>query len=135
MRYASYYEDGTSIGIFMKEFMSLYNGLELAPLRIQYKDFSEWQNKQLKSEKAKKQEEYWLEEMSGEYPYFFLNMPADYPRPSVQSFEGDRINFSAGNEIKEGLNKLAGGTGATLFYWYCLQHTMYCCRNIRGRKT
>ncbi|MWC31394.1 amino acid adenylation domain-containing protein, partial [Paenibacillus sp. MMS18-CY102] len=35
--------DGTSIGIMVQEFVQLYHGAELAPLRIQYKDYAAWQ--------------------------------------------------------------------------------------------
>ncbi|MCI4140273.1 condensation domain-containing protein, partial [Bacillus vallismortis] len=36
--------DGFSQDILVSEFMDLYDGKELAPLELQYKDFSEWQN-------------------------------------------------------------------------------------------
>ena len=36
--------DGISYGILIKDFISLYGGEELAPLRLQYKDFSQWQD-------------------------------------------------------------------------------------------
>ncbi|MCP4150419.1 MAG: amino acid adenylation domain-containing protein, partial [bacterium] len=36
--------DGISMGIFIKEFMELYSGAKLAPLPLQYKDYSHWQN-------------------------------------------------------------------------------------------
>ncbi|HLP59996.1 MAG TPA: condensation domain-containing protein, partial [Candidatus Deferrimicrobium sp.] len=34
--------DGTSHTILTEDFMSLYRGMELAPLRLQYKDFAHW---------------------------------------------------------------------------------------------
>ncbi|MCX7923505.1 MAG: AMP-binding protein, partial [Clostridia bacterium] len=60
--------DGTSIGILVKEFVSLYGGDELPELTVQYKDFSAWQERILKGEENRKQEEYWLEQFEGEIP-------------------------------------------------------------------
>ena len=105
--------DGSSMAILMKEFAALYNGQELPPLRIQYKDFSIWQNEIFKSGKIKKQEEYWLDTLAGEVPV--LNMPTDYPRPSAQSFEGDSIFFGVNLKLMEKLNSLAAESGSTLY--------------------
>ncbi|MGC1139757.1 condensation domain-containing protein, partial [Bacillus sp. B38] len=41
--------DGVSISLLLKEFTKLYNGESLEPLRIQYKDFAQWQNAYLRS--------------------------------------------------------------------------------------
>jgi tyrocidine synthetase-3 len=104
--------DGVSMSILIKEFAAIYNGEELDPLRIQYKDFAEWQNKFLKSDEMKKQEEYWVSRFSDELPV--LNLPYDYERPLVQSFEGDNISFSIDEETTEGLRRIAKETGSTM---------------------
>ena len=67
----------------------------------------------LKTNAIKKQEEYWIDSFAGEIPV--LNMPADYPRPLVQSFEGDSAYFEAGRELTEKLNNLTAETGTTLY--------------------
>ncbi len=105
--------DGISINILVREFPQLYNGQELAELKIQYKDFSQWQNELFRTGGIKKQEEYWLHRFEAEVPV--LNMPTDYQRPPVQSFEGDRITFEAGAEISQKLNSLAKKTGTTMY--------------------
>ena len=105
--------DGVSMGILTKEFAKLYDGKELEKIRVQYKDFSAWQNNFLKSEKMKKQEEYWLQNFSGEIPV--LNMPMDFTRPSMQNFQGDSINLKLDKDITRGLNKVAKETGSTMF--------------------
>ncbi len=105
--------DGTSIGILIKEFSKLYAGENLSPLRVQYKDFSEWQNKLFIGEGIKLQEEYWLEQLKGEIPV--LNLPTDYQRPAVQSFEGDTIHFKVDMELTEKLRKLSKDTGTTMY--------------------
>ena len=105
--------DGTSMGVLVKEIPAIYNSEEITALRIQYKDFSVWQNELFKTGKIKKQEEYWLGRFAGEIPV--LNMPADYSRPSTQSFEGDRIHFKADRIPREKLSSLEISTGTTLY--------------------
>jgi amino acid adenylation domain-containing protein len=105
--------DGISMGIFIKDLMAFYAGKELPPLRLQYKDFSRWQHDQLTSGKLKKQQEYWLGLFSGELPV--LKMPWDYPRPPVQSFEGDSISFHFEAELSRKLNLLVRESGTTLY--------------------
>jgi amino acid adenylation domain-containing protein len=53
--------DGVSHEVLIKDFMVLNEDRELPPpLRIQYKDFSQWQNSREEKEKIKQQEAYWL---------------------------------------------------------------------------
>lgn len=105
--------DGTSIRILLKEFAEIYSNKELNSLRIQYKDFSEWQNNLMKSGEIKKQEEYWLSRFSGNIP--LLNLPTDYIRPDVYRFKGDRVKFSIDDELLTNLRKITDETGTTLF--------------------
>jgi bacitracin synthase 3 len=105
--------DGVSMGIILKELAELSQNRELPPLRIQYKDFTVWQNELFRSDEVKKQEEYWLNVFKGEIPV--LNMPTDYPRPTVQSFEGNSINFEIEVSETKKLNQLAVETGATMY--------------------
>ncbi|NIM18279.1 MAG: amino acid adenylation domain-containing protein, partial [Candidatus Aminicenantes bacterium] len=105
--------DGTSMSILTREFVNLYKGAGLPILKLRYKDFSEWQNRRLGSGKLKRQEEYWLSHLSGELP--ILNMPFDYPRPTVQGFDGDRVHYQLEGQLTRDLNALAGETGTTLY--------------------
>ncbi len=105
--------DGTSMGILIREFMELYTGKDLAELKIQYKDFAVWQNKLFKSGEIKKQEEYWLKAFEGEVP--ILSMSTDYQRPSIQSFEGDNINFELNKQLTDKLKQIARETGSTMY--------------------
>ncbi|PNQ87653.1 non-ribosomal peptide synthetase, partial [Paenibacillus polymyxa] len=108
--------DGSSLGILMEEFARYYEGSGnlLSPLRIQYKDFAAWQNEQNQyNEKIKLQETFWLNQFNDEIP--ILGMPLDYPRPSVQSFEGSRIYFAVDHECNRKLKQFMNETGATLY--------------------
>jgi amino acid adenylation domain-containing protein len=104
--------DGISQEILRKEFMALYQGGELAPRRIHYKDFSEWQQSEEQKKSLQFQEEYWLKTFSDRLPV--LNLPLDYPRPALQSFSGDVLNFALSEDEALGLKRLSEDSGATL---------------------
>ncbi|AFH63622.2 amino acid adenylation domain-containing protein [Paenibacillus caseinilyticus] len=105
--------DGVSLSVLVEEFARFYQGLAPAPLRIQYKDYAVWEQDRLQSELLRKQEAFWLDQFRGELPT--LDLPADYVRPAVQSFEGGRIEFRIGSEAVSGLKQLAARSGSTLF--------------------
>ncbi|UCH93133.1 MAG: acyltransferase domain-containing protein, partial [Candidatus Aminicenantes bacterium] len=105
--------DGTSISLLIEEFAALYNGETLPPLRIQYKDFSGWQNRKTAGELIKEQEEYWLKEFADDIP--ILNLPTDFKRPVFQSFEGNAIRFELDKEETRALKTYALEEGVTLF--------------------
>ncbi len=105
--------DGTSLAIFIKDFMALYKDEELPPLAHQYRDYSEWiSGKELK-ETIKKQETYWLKEFSGEIPT--LQIPIDFPRPAIQSFTGNQIKFAIDIGNMTALRTLALEQNVTLY--------------------
>ncbi len=49
--------DGISLNIFMNDLIKYYNGESLSPLRLQYKDYANWQLSRIKS--IEEQEKYW----------------------------------------------------------------------------
>jgi len=105
--------DGTSQAILEREFMSLYRGEPLVPLRLQYKDFSRWQKWEEQQKPLKQQEQYWLSVFSGELPV--LNLPTDSPRPLIQSFEGNTVNFVINEQQTHALRDMARQADATLY--------------------
>ncbi|KRF09858.1 non-ribosomal peptide synthetase [Paenibacillus sp. Soil787] len=105
--------DGTSMGLIVKEFMFLYQGNHLPELAIQYKDFSVWQHEWIGSEVMKRQETFWVEMFGGDVPV--LEIPTDYPRPPIQSFEGNKVIVHTDKELQEALRRLASESGTTLF--------------------
>ncbi|OAB44324.1 non-ribosomal peptide synthetase [Paenibacillus glacialis] len=105
--------DGLSVNILMTEISELYNGAKLSPLRIQYKDYAEWQQIQIQSDRMKEQEKYWLHVFSEGIP--LLDMPTDYERPVSLSYEGDLFEFVIEEQMIEGLRTMEGLTGTTLY--------------------
>jgi len=105
--------DGVSQRILFNEFSLLYPGEKLPPLKLKYKDYSEWQNNSRSTNLFKQQEQYWLDTYKGDIPV--LNLPTDFSRPPVQSFEGSAIPFTLEKEIVQQLYRVVKETGATLF--------------------
>jgi amino acid adenylation domain-containing protein len=105
--------DGVSQRILIEDFLALYGGARLSPLRLQYKDYSEWMRTRLMQNAIKQQEEYWLRTFTGEIPV--LNLPTDYARPAVRSFAGHAAAFTMDKEETWALNELARSEGVTLF--------------------
>ncbi len=105
--------DALSQGILAAEFPSLFEGRDLLPLRLQYRDYAQWQQSPEQQFLIKQQEAYWLKEFSDELPV--LELPADYPRPTIQSFAGDTAGFVLDATATQSLKKLGENTNATLF--------------------
>jgi amino acid adenylation domain-containing protein len=105
--------DGISLSVSMQDWMMIDHGDRLPSLRIQYKDYSEWQNSEKQREVRKVQEEYWLEQFKGEPPV--LNLPKDYSRPEVNCFEGDTFRFEIDGEETGVLKQVALDEGTTVF--------------------
>ncbi len=105
--------DGVSAEIIFKEFVEFYQGNELAPLEIQYKDFVAWQNELLESDTIKEQEEFWLDVFADEIPS--LNLLTDFPRPSIMTFEGDNISFDINLNLVKKIEELGVKTETTEF--------------------
>jgi tyrocidine synthetase-3 len=109
--------DGVSLFILTGEFMALLDGQPLTGLRIQYKDYSQWQNRGQQQKSFKNQGDYWLKEFSAELP--LLHLPIDYPRPTIKKTTGDVLKSYIGKNRKQQLEKLALEKEATL-YMACL---------------
>ncbi|MCP5052750.1 MAG: AMP-binding protein, partial [bacterium] len=105
--------DGVSQEIFLKELQLLYTGDPLPPLPFQYKDYSLWQTGPRHQETIRNQETYWLNMFADEVPV--LQLPTDFPRPAVQSFQGNRVRFAFGERESAILYNLAGEENTTLF--------------------
>ena len=105
--------DGVSISIFIKEFTDLYRGHSLPPLRCQYKDYSQWQQRFKESREMEKQERYWLNRFSGQIPR--LNLPSDFPHPRGQSFDAGALTFKIDPELTARTRQTARQAGATLY--------------------
>jgi len=97
--------DGLSLSILTTELCKLYNGDELAENKIQYVDYAEWEYKNLKENNMKESKDFWINQFKDDIPV--LNMPTDYVRPAVQSFEGAKVYKTIPKDLTEKINSLA----------------------------
>ncbi|MCP4157678.1 MAG: amino acid adenylation domain-containing protein, partial [bacterium] len=105
--------DGTSQEVLIMEFYRLNKGANLTPLKLQYKDYAEWQNSIIQKQLTKRQEEYWLKLFPGELPILYL--PTDYPRPAIQSFEGDEVKILLTKQETANIKEIAKENKVTLY--------------------
>ena len=105
--------DGISIDILKKEFGLLYRGAALNPLRLRYRDYSQWQHREVQQAAIKTQAQYWVEEFSGKVAV--LDLPTDYSRPPVQDFSGQHIHFIVGKPETDGVKNLGKREETTLY--------------------
>jgi len=132
--------DGESIPALFKELNELYNGAVLEPLNIQYKDFTAWQN----AIDLRSQEQYWLDEFSGEIPS--LNLFTDYSRPNERSFNGAVLSSEISKYEMNSIESFSALHGATEYitvlsavmiflYKYSRQNEIIIGSPIAGRMT
>ncbi|MGG4103276.1 amino acid adenylation domain-containing protein [Paenibacillus lautus] len=91
---------------------------EWSPLPVQYADYAVWQEKLLgssgdKSSLIARQLDYWTEALC-DLPEQ-LELPTDYSRPAVASYQGGSVSFPISRELHRQLNTLAQSNRATLF--------------------
>ena len=73
--------DGFSHQILKNDFMKLYSGETLEPLRIHYKDYAEWQYDTSVKEHFKEQEAFWLDQFKEIPPA--LKLPFDFEKTNT----------------------------------------------------
>ncbi|MEG5031612.1 amino acid adenylation domain-containing protein [Microcoleus sp. AT3-D2] len=110
--------DGWSIGVLIQELGALYTAFAsekpspLPDLSIQYADFAKWQREWLQGEVLETQLAYWRQQLNG---ISMLNLPADRPRPAIQSYRGKRQFLQLPKLLSEALETLSQREGVTLF--------------------
>lgn len=115
--------DGWSLGVLTREWLAFYRDLHdgqtisAAPLKLQYKDYADWQNRYLESPEALKHRQYWLTQLAGELPV--LELPTDYPRPAVQTFNGATLHFKLTDFALQPFKTLLNARQASLFMGLC----------------
>jgi acyl carrier protein len=103
--------DGTSMGIIIKEFAALYQRKQLSNVSFQYKDYALWQNEMLNLNRFQSQKKYWKNVFEDKIPQ--INIPLDYERPSLQSFDGNKVKFMVKKNLVEKIQTLAVETSTT----------------------
>ncbi|WP_343834691.1 amino acid adenylation domain-containing protein, partial [Bacillus horti] len=104
--------DGVSLNLLVKELSAFYKEETLPEVRLQYKDYTQWQY-QNQSKVRDEQKHYWTNKFTGNIPV--LDFPTDYVRPPVQTFEGRQIHFELGREGTARLKRSLQQDGVTLY--------------------
>ncbi|MCU0289995.1 MAG: condensation domain-containing protein, partial [Acidobacteria bacterium] len=105
--------DEISVKILIQDFTSLYSGNTLSPLKIQYKDYAEWQVQEKGKESYAGQALFWEQQFQEEIP--ILDLPTDFTRPVIKSFAGSQLRFEITSEETQWLKTLALDKGTTLY--------------------
>ncbi|MEO6546900.1 MAG: amino acid adenylation domain-containing protein, partial [Ferruginibacter sp.] len=110
--------DGWSTSIIIEELVQLYRAFDenvvpsLQPLPVQYADYAIWQRSYLQGDVLRQKLDYWKRTLEGITP---LQLPADFPKSSFQSFNASTEKFSIDKETFLRLKLFSGSKGATLF--------------------
>jgi fengycin family lipopeptide synthetase D len=111
--------DGWSQGIIHNETIRLYNAFlsrkefPLAPLRLQYKDYTYWHNRIIAEGFFNASREYWWEKFKDKPNG--IELPLDYSRKPIQTFNGGRVTFTIDKQRTSQLYRLSLQEDATFF--------------------
>jgi FkbH-like protein len=111
--------DAWSLGVFVQELATLYESFAhgrpspLPELPIQYTDFATWQQQWLQGDVLERQLIYWKQQLSGAPPV--LELPADRPRPPLQTFRGAYQPLALPRALADKLLALSQREQVTLF--------------------
>lgn len=111
--------DGWSIKILMNEMIELYAARcegrrdRLTPLPIQYRDYAQWQREQLRGDAFADQLQFWSGQLTN-LPQTH-SLPLDFPRPALQKYQGDMVEWKLSAELSHSLRALASQQQVTLF--------------------
>ena len=111
--------DWWSYYVFYSELLGLYHAFSqglpnpLSDLPIQYADWAAWRDQWEQTEDFRTKENYWLAQLHG-VPHV-LEVPADRPRPSVQSHGGARSPFDVPHDILRRLRAMNRKAGTSSF--------------------
>lgn len=92
--------DGWSIGVLVQELMQAYElfcnhlPLPVVPLPIQYKDYCQWHAARVAGEQGQRAKAFWQNEFITQAEP--LQLPADFPRPAIKSFQGALTRYYPG---------------------------------------
>ncbi|MBD3860021.1 amino acid adenylation domain-containing protein [Bacillus sp. 28A-2] len=104
--------DGVTRSLLIQELAELYEKKPLPPVQLHYKDYAVWQQEEKQQALLEKQRQYWLKQYA--QPPEDLALPLDFPRPHVQSFEGDRVDRWLSAEKAQSIKTLMGKKGVSL---------------------
>jgi amino acid adenylation domain-containing protein len=110
--------DGWSFAVCFREIAALYAAIsqrrpaDLPELPIQFADYAIWERERLAGGSVDELTAYWTDNLRD---VGSVQLPADRPRPVLQSFDGALVRLSMGADVLDGLRALARREGTTMF--------------------
>ncbi|HYC29574.1 MAG TPA: condensation domain-containing protein, partial [Chitinophagaceae bacterium] len=89
--------DGISQNTLIHDFVALYNNGSLPEVKLHFKDFATWEQSNDNKEAIASQKKYWLKQFEEEITP--LDLPVDFPRPSVMNYAGGSLSFSVDENL------------------------------------
>lgn len=111
--------DGWSMEVLVRDVFAFYNanctGIDasLAPLTIHYKEYTDWQTRQLTGKALEMHRKYWLGQFESPVPARFL--PTDFFRPEHKRYQGALLSRTFPEEQVIQLRDLCRQEGVTSF--------------------
>src|SRR3569833_2849203 len=111
--------DGWSLNILIDELQEFYRAQLLGdvarvhPRPLQNVDYAIWQEGEVANGKLGGERDYWLAQLANPLPV--LNLPTDFPRQEVQTFNGDTVRSKLGKELLAQIKQLAVQEDVSLF--------------------
>jgi amino acid adenylation domain-containing protein len=105
--------DGTSLGIFLREFLALYSGEPLGPMNIQYRDYAYWLRDIQASGQLYTQKRFWLDRLDGCHAP--VPLPVDFPEADTSKFRGGHLFFRLDRDVQQDVKVLLEEEGVTLY--------------------
>nr|WP_322924631.1 non-ribosomal peptide synthetase [Paenibacillus sp. SGZ-1014] len=111
--------DGWSMSLLEQEWWQAYEayrqGLTQPQVErtLHYADYALWQREMLQGQRQQQQLEYWQQQLQGQLPV--MQLPADYPRPAQQSFNGAQFNFHIEAELAERIKQFSNQQDVSLY--------------------
>ena len=103
--------DGWSLSVFIRDLCALYECSQqarppdLAALPVRYADYVRWQREWQTQTDVQAQRDYWVAHLRGAPA--LLELPADRPRPGVQSHQGASLTLSLGTALTAEIGALS----------------------------
>ncbi len=111
--------DGWSMDILAKDVFTYYEAYKagttpkLPELKLQYKDYSAWQQMQLETPLYENHKTYWMDKLSGEIP--ILDLPSQKVRPAIKTYNGFTLQTFISSDVTQKLNAFTRKNGGSLF--------------------
>lgn len=111
--------DGWSMEVLIKEITHLYNAYKkkeshnLPDLKLQYRDFTMWQQNQLAGTETQSSQTYWHQKLAGKISP--IDLPTDRQRPEKKSYRGGEVGGRLPLEAASKLKEICASKDASVF--------------------